>query len=501
VTAPPSAAPQGRPVPWDRWDAVSVGLGLTVAAVVFAFKMKAFLGLAYTGDLFEHVQFARSWMEGRLLEGHSHGRILSIHTYFFLLPLGLLARPLGAPGLFLALAVASGLACVLAARILRVLEVPGPAAAAFALLLIAGPFSAANIHDRTHGFHVELLLPSMTLGLLLALIQRKLLAALVAALLMISVKEDVPLLVAIVGVLVLTEDLVQRKRHGVASSPGINKPAVAVILLAAAAFPLLLHVIQVNGQAAQPPSENGFLRLARAREAGVTETWGLLRFVTTHPWSWLSSNVVASWLWSMALATYGLVALRPHGWLLGLPLTLVAWLIDDPVTWWSARFAPSLAYAWCVTLLGFASLWRFVAAAPRPLPLSRRVALEAFALVAAASVPLALPKRGAVELYTFGPRSNYTAVERQQADQVFQRYRREGRREEPAAAGTFLLRYAHDRNFYWLDHLDGWPRPRWILADQNFKGYQAYGLDPDDYEVIERQGPFTLHRARTPPRR
>jgi hypothetical protein len=478
-----------------------VALGLTVAVVVFAFKMKAFLALAYTSDLFEHVQFARSWMEGRLLEGHSHGRVLSIHTYFFLLPLGLLARPLGAPGLLLALAVASGLACVLAARILRVLQVPGPAATAFALLLLLSPFSAANIHDRPYGFHVELLIPSMTLGLLLALLQRKLLASVVVAAMMISVKEDVPLLVAIVGALVLIEDFVQRRRRGLALSPGINTPAVAVILLAAVSFPVLLHIIQVNAQVARPPSQNGFLRLVRAREAGVTEARGLLQFVLTHPGSWLRSSAVTSWLWSLALATYGLVALRPWALLLGLPLTLVAWLMDDPVTWWPTRFAPSLAYAWCLSLLGFATLWRFVAAAPRPLPLSRRIALEAFALAAAASVALAMPKRGAVELYTFSPRSYYTPIEREQAEQVFQRYRRKAGPEEPVAARAFLFRYAHDRNLYWLDKLDGWPRPRWILADHGFKGYEAYGLDPDDYEVIERRGPFTLHRARTPPRK
>ena len=147
-----------------------------------------------------------------------------------------------------------------------------------------------------------------------------------------------------------------------------------------------------------------------------------------------------------------------------------------------------------------ATLWRFVATAPRPLPLSRRVALEAFGLSAALSVVLAMPKRGAVELYTFRPRSHYTPVEREQAEQVFQRYRREARPEEPAAATPFLFRYAHDRNLYWLDRLDGWPRPRWILADDAFKGYEAYGLDGDDYEVIERRGPFTLHRARGPRR-
>jgi hypothetical protein len=203
---------------------------------------------------------------------------------------------------------------------------------------------------------------------------------------------------------------------------------------------------------------------------------------------------------SLALATYGLVVLRPWALLLGLPLTLVAWLMQDTVTWWSARFAPSLAFAWALSLLGFATVWRFVAAGRRPLPVSAHVALGAFAAAAAASVVLALPRRGAVELYAFRPRSYYTHAEREQADQVFRRYRREARPEDPVAARAFLLRYAHDRNLYWLDRLDGWPRPRWILADGAFRGYEAYGLDPGGYEVVERSGPFTLHRARDPRR-
>ena len=270
---------------------------------------------------------------------------------------------------------------------------------------------------------------------------------------------------------------------------------MAVIVLAAAAFPLLLHIIHVSATEAHPHNPNGFLRLVRAREAGVTDGWGLMQFVLSQAGNWIGSRAVTSWLWCLGLATYGLVALRPHGFVLGLPLTLVAWLIDDRIDW-VVRFAPSLAFAWCLSLLGFATLWGFVASGSRPLSLSRRLAVGTFVLLVVASVALAIPGRGAIEFYTVSPRSNYSRVEREQADRLFERYRREAGPDEPTAATHFLFRYAHDRNLYWLPLLEGWPRPRWILADQTFAGYEAYGLDAADYEVIDRLGPFSLHRAR-----
>jgi hypothetical protein len=202
-------------------------------------------------------------------------------------------------------------------------------------------------------------------------------------------------------------------------------------------------------------------------------------------------------MWSVGLASAGLVLLRPHALLIGLPLTLVAWLMQDRISW-VVRFAPSLAWAWCCALLGFAALWRFVTREPRPR--QARVALVAFALVAPASAVLAVPAQpGSFDVYTFSPRSPYSPALRAQADELFARYRREAAPDEPTAASPFLFRYVHDRDLYWLEMLEGWPRPRWILADHTFKSYETYGLDPLDYEVVETRGPFSLRRARSHP--
>src|SRR5947207_10768795 len=59
---------------------------------------------SYSSDLFVMVQAARSWLEGKgVLQDNCLGNLLAIHTYFLLLPLGLLAKPFGAPGLLLVL--------------------------------------------------------------------------------------------------------------------------------------------------------------------------------------------------------------------------------------------------------------------------------------------------------------------------------------------------------------------------------------------------------------
>src|SRR5215472_6035380 len=480
--------------PWDRWDRLSLVFALAMTALVFAFKMKTFLWLAYTSDLFNNVQLARAWMEGRILEDNCYGHHLSIHTFFFLLPLGLLARPLGAPGLLLAVALSAGASCLLSCRILRLLGVAGPVAAGAGLLLVLAPFAVGNYHDKIYGFHVELLLPAMALGLVYVLLQRKLVAAFSVALAMVSVKEEVPVLVALISAFVLVEDFCARRAVNAPHSRRMNGSAVAVMLLAAAALPVLLYIINSNPSQGYAP--NSFSRLALTRDAPVSNGLSLVSFVLSHVGDWLRSTTVASWLRYIGLATFGLVLMRPHGLLFALPLTVVAWLMNDSIIW-APRFAPSLAFAWCLSLFGLASLWRFLAAAPWPFAPLRRAALVSCCAVACASFVLAIDRApGAFEVYTFSPQTVYSRIEREQADRLFAKYRKEATSEEPTAASPYLFRYVHDRNLYWLDRLQGRPRPQWILTDHTFSSYERYGLAAGDYEVIDRLGPFALHLAK-----
>src|SRR4029077_1672951 len=109
-------------VRWDRWDFMALVVGIFILIWVFALKLKAFYDLGYSSDLFVSVQLARSWLDGRgLLHDNCFGNVLASHTYFLLVPLGLVAKPFGAPGLLFVLAAASGAVYFWAARVLRLL--------------------------------------------------------------------------------------------------------------------------------------------------------------------------------------------------------------------------------------------------------------------------------------------------------------------------------------------------------------------------------------------
>ena len=155
---------------------------------------------------------------------------------------------------------------------------------------------------------------------------------------------------------------------------------------------------------------------------------------------------------------------------------------------------------WCVTLVGFASIARAVILETRS---ARALVLAAAALIAAASATAQLvlaPQ--ARHAYLLRSDSPYSPLERQQADEVFTRYRREGKPEEPVIASTMLFRYAHDRNLFWLDRLGGRPAPIWILgdSDDNYvpfrisadRIYANSGIRMEDYKVIDRRGRFVL---------
>jgi hypothetical protein len=122
-----------------------------------------------------------------------------------------------------------------------------------------------------------------------------------------------------------------------------------------------------------------------------------------------------------------------------------------------------------------------------------------------ASAQLALVPK-AREAYLLRSSSPYSPLERQEADAVFARYRREGKREEPVIASTMLFRYTHDRNLFWLDRLYGRPTPIWILGD-SADNYAPFRISPEtisakpririeDYAVIDRRGRFVLLRQR-----
>lgn len=480
-----SAAPApGPPRPWDRWDRAALGVAGAIAIWVFAVKLKGFLDLSFTSDLFVSVQLARSWLEGHLLQDNCFGRHLEIHTYFFLLPLGLLAKPLGAPGLFIALAAGVGASSFLAHRILRLLGVDGRIALIAGVALVSLPESVWLFGDG-YGFHVELMLPPLALGFLYALLRRRLGPSLVMALLVASVKEEAPLVVAIIAVMVIVET---RLADGT-----WHRPAFASLGLAVVTLPLLIAIERAQPHGAY--AVNHFSILHDATGGSIRGVSSLIQFAVANLRAWCRFAIEGHWPLLFFFATLGTLLIRPWYVPLAFLTTGVAWLLQSELLW-APRFASPLTFSWCVILFGFASLVRALGAAPRTGARTggRKLAVALAASLAAISVVgqlrFTLAARDSLDLHLFRP-SHYTDAERSQADRLFAIYRREGRATDPVAASPYLFRYAHDRNLYWLDRLEGRPRPIWILQDGDWP-FTNFGLAAADYTVVGHDGRFTL---------
>ena len=486
---------------WDRWDLVALVLAVFTALWVFALKLKTFYDLGYSSDLFVSVQAARSWLEGRgLLQDNCFGNELAIHTYFLLPPLGLIAKPFGAPGLLFVLAASVGAAYFWAHRVLRVLGVAGPVALMAAAAMLVSPFSVAFYQEWAFGFHVEILAPALCLILFYFLLQQRMIPSMVTALAVISVKEDAPIAAAMVAIVAGVETWISSA--GKPARCRFNRPATITLLLSVSAIPLLLAISW--SQSPTMYARHSVDRLGIAAAGSLSSPGTLFVFVASNIACWLGSSVVRQWLLVMIVGSFGTIFLRPYYLVVGVLTTVVAWLMNRNDLLWAPRFFPTEALLWCVTLVGLALIVRIIPYCSkwtRAAVLAVTIAIAAFS--ASAQLALVLPARSA---YLLRSGSLYSPQERQEADAVFAHYRREGKPEEPVIASAMLFRYAHDRNLFWLNRLHGRPAPIWILGD-SADFYVPFrisadtinansGIKMEDYTIIDRRGRFVLLRKR-----
>ena len=486
---------------WDRWDLIALVLAVFIALWVFALKLKTFYDLGYSSDLFVMVQAARSWLEGKgVLQDNCLGNLLAVHTYFLLLPLGLVAKPFGAPGLLFVLAASVGAVYFWATRILRLLGVDGHVALIAAGAMLVSPFSVAFYQEWAFGFHVEVLAPALCLLLFYFLLQRRMVASIVTALAVISVKEDAPIAAAMVAIVAGIETWISEA--GKRGRYRINWPAAVTLLLSVSAIPLLLAISL--SQAPTMGARHAVDRLDIVAPGSLSSTEAVFGFVGSHIAHWLESSVVRQWLWVMLVGSFGTILLRPWFLLVGIPTTVVAWMKNRNDLLWAPRFFPTEALLWCITLVGFALIARNIPYGSkwtRAAMVAGTIAIAAFS--ASAQLALVPPAPSA---YFLRSGSFYSPRERKQADAVFAHYRRKGKPEEPVIASTFLFRYAHDRNLFWLDRLHGRPAPIWILGDSADR-YPRFristdmidpssGIKIEDYTVIDRRGRFVLLRKK-----
>ena len=486
---------------WDRWDFVALTLAVLTVVWVFALKLKTFYDLGYSSDLFVSVQAARSWLEGRgLLHDNCFGNVLTIHTYFLLLPLGLIAKPFGAPGLLFVLAVSVGAAYFWATRILRLLGVGGRAAVVASGVLLISPLSVAFYQEWAFGFHIEVLAPALCLVLFYFLLQQRMIPSIVTALAVISIKEDAPIAAAMVAIVAGVETWISSE--GKRARSGFNWSAAIILLLSVSAVPLLLAISWFQSPTIY--ARHSLDRLGIVAAGSLSSPGALFIFVASNLAHWLGSGIVRQWLWVMIVGSFATILLRSYYLVFGVLTTVVPWLINRNDLLWAPRFFSTEALLWCVTLVGFASIAHAVPSCgkgARIAVLAAAIAVVAFS--AWAQLALVPP---AYSAYLLRSGSFYSLAERQQADAVFARYRREGKPDEPVVASTMLFRYAHDRNLFWLNRLHDRPAPIWILGDSaDFYAplrissdtiNPRSGIHIEDYEVIDRRGRFVLLRKK-----
>ncbi|HSS16065.1 MAG TPA: hypothetical protein VLQ29_03690 [Candidatus Dormibacteraeota bacterium] len=163
--------------------------------------------------------------------------------------------------------------------------------------------------------------------------------------------------------------------------------------------------------------------------------------------AWLTSSVVRQWLWVMIVGTFGTVLLRPYYLVVGIPTTLVAWLMNRNDFLWAYRFFSTEALLWCVTLVGFASIARTVSNSSKRMRTAVLTTATGIAALAAFAQFTLVPWF-ARSAYLLRSTSLYSSSERNEADALFARYRREGKPGDPVIASSMLFRYAHDRNLF-----------------------------------------------------
>src|SRR5437764_1014982 len=315
------ASKVGAAARWDCWDFIALAIAVFTAVWVFALKLKTFYDLGYSGDLFVNTQLARSWLEGRgLLQDNWSGNFLAIHAYFLLVPLGLIAKPFGAPGLLFVLAASVGVTYFWATRILRLLGVAGRVAVIAVGALLISPLSVALYQEAGYGFFVETLALALCLVLFYFLLQRRVIASIVTALVVISVKEDAPIAAAVVAVVAGVDTRL--------SSPGkpqlhrFNWPAAITLILSVSAIPVLLAVSW-----AQSPTMHGrhsFDRIGVVSPGCFASPGALRIVVASNLRHCLDCSVVRQWLWIMIVSTFGIVLFRRYYFVVGVPRTGVS---------------------------------------------------------------------------------------------------------------------------------------------------------------------------------
>src|SRR4029077_13792927 len=107
-------------------------------------------------------------------------------------------------------------------------------------LVLASPLSVAFYQESFYGFHVDDLTPMLCLILFYFLLRQRIAGSIVAALVVISVKEAAPIAAAMVAIVAGIETWISSS--GKSARYRLNWPAVITLFLSILAIPLLLAI-------------------------------------------------------------------------------------------------------------------------------------------------------------------------------------------------------------------------------------------------------------------
>jgi hypothetical protein len=217
--------------------------------VIYAGLCKALLfhHLEYVGsDLYSFLDMSRSWFSsGRVLWDNAYGDHTAIHNFYLLLAFSPLTIPFGAYGLIAAL-VLLNLAAAARVAFCPTLDVQGRVATVAALL---SP-SAFFVFDHPGwGFHPEICYPPLACLLSCELLDRRRWRALLAAALIVLVKEDGPVLCASVLLAFFVQRLSAIPPGSRAERRRIMRIAILSLLAVASIFVAGMALLHVRSRA------------------------------------------------------------------------------------------------------------------------------------------------------------------------------------------------------------------------------------------------------------
>lgn len=180
-------------------------ISLGILVWYFAAKLTIFSKMGYQSDLYTHLEIARGWLQGRpLMHENCYGYHNKLHNYFFDLLMGPLAKQWGAIGIFITQFALYVVALVYTFPTIykkdeslnhRLL------AAVFYLAIFCAPYAFWLYDDPHYGFHTEMLYIPLGFVFAISLYKKQHWVSVLAALLMLSVKEDGAVIVACIHLL------------------------------------------------------------------------------------------------------------------------------------------------------------------------------------------------------------------------------------------------------------------------------------------------------------